>query len=47
MVLETSQERVKLLKAGQIGTQIENAYIQLNDFVIVGGNILQTLEARL
>lgn len=47
MVLETSQERVALLCSGMTGTRIENAYVQLNDFVIVGGNILQTLEARL
>jgi len=45
MVLETSQERVVLLKKGMKGKQIENAYIQLNNFIIVGGNILQTQEA--
>jgi hypothetical protein len=36
MVLETSQERVKLLKAGMTGKQIESLYIQLNGFKIVG-----------
>lgn len=36
MVLETSQERVKLLKAGITGKHIENLYITLNGFKIVG-----------
>jgi len=36
MVLETAQERVKLLKAGISGKQIESLYIQLNGFKIVG-----------
>ncbi len=36
MVLETAQERVKLLKAGITGKQIENLYVQLNGFKIVG-----------
>lgn len=35
MVLETAQERVKLLKAGITGTQIESLYFQLNGFKIV------------
>lgn len=45
MVLETAQERVKLLKKGASGKQIEDAYVQLNDFKIVGRNLLQTQEA--
>jgi len=35
MVLETAQERVKLLKEGITGKQIESLYIQLNGFIIV------------
>ncbi|MDP2754129.1 MAG: hypothetical protein Q8P40_07025 [Nitrospirota bacterium] len=38
MVLETSQERVKLLKAGLTGKQIESLYIRHNGFEIVGAN---------
>jgi len=45
MVLETAQERVKLLKAGQTGRQIESRYIHLNGFKIVGKNILQSQGA--
>lgn len=45
MVLETAQERVTLLKAGQTGQQIEDAYVQLNDFKIVGANLLPIQEA--
>jgi hypothetical protein len=44
MPLGTAQERVKLLKAGQTGQQIEKKYVQLNNFKIVGGNLLQTQE---
>lgn len=35
MVLETAQERVKLLKAGQTGRQIESRYIRENGFKII------------
>lgn len=45
MVLETREERVKLLKAGVLGKEIENLYIQLNGFIIVFWNVLQTQEA--
>lgn len=45
MGLEKAQERVKLLKEGQTGTQIERKYVQLNNFKIVGGNLLRTQEA--
>lgn len=44
MVLETREERVKLLKAGVLGKEIEYLYVQLNGFKIVSGNILQTQE---
>lgn len=44
MVLETAQERVNLLKAGQTGQQIEEKFVQLNNFKIVDGNLLQTQE---
>ncbi len=44
MVLETAQERVKLLREGQTGKQIESRYIHLNSFKIVGGNLLRTQE---
>lgn len=45
MVLETREERVKLLKAGVLGKEIENLYVQLNGFKIICGNILQIQEA--
>lgn len=45
MVLETREERVKLLKAGVNGKDIEKMYIKQNGFKIVGGNILQIQEA--
>ncbi len=38
MVLETREERVKLLKAGVLGTEIKNIYVQLNGFEIVSVN---------
>ncbi len=44
MVLETAQERVKLLKTGASEKQIEYAYVQLNDFIIVGKNLLPNQE---
>jgi hypothetical protein len=33
-MLETSEERIKLLKAGYTGKTIEKLYIQLNNFKI-------------
>lgn len=36
-MLETSRERVALLKAGVDGKTIEHLYIKLNNFKIVGG----------
>jgi len=44
MVLETSAERVKLLKGGIDGKAIEKLYVVQNDFKIVGGNILYQSE---
>ncbi len=35
MILSTSQERVKLLKAGFTGKQIEGLYVLLNDFKVL------------
>jgi len=35
-MLETTEERVKLLKAGFIGKTIEKLYIETNNFKIVG-----------
>lgn len=39
-MLETTQERVKLLKAGISGRGIEELYIAGNDFKIMNSNIL-------
>lgn len=39
-VLETSEERVKLLKAGIYGKDIEKLYLENNGFKIVMGNVL-------
>jgi hypothetical protein len=39
-MLETSQERVKLLKAGISGKKIEELYISLNNFKIVHNIVL-------
>lgn len=39
MVLETRDERTKLLKAGISGKEIEKLYIQINGFKIVCGNV--------
>lgn len=39
-MLETSQERVKLLKAGLTGKQIEKIYLKVNDFRLINGNLL-------
>ena len=35
-MLETAQERIKLLKAGISGNQIEELYILYNNFKVVG-----------
>jgi len=35
-MLETAQERIKLLKAGITGNQIEELYILYNNFKVVG-----------
>ncbi len=34
-MLKTSEERIKLLRAGYTGKTIENLYIQLNNFKII------------
>lgn len=39
-MLETPQERVKLLKAGISGKKIEELYISLNNFKIVHNPVL-------
>ncbi len=39
-MLETSQERVILLKAGFSGTEIERLYIKYNNFKIINFPIL-------
>lgn len=39
MVLETREERVKLLKAGYLGKEIEILYIERNGFKIVAGKM--------
>lgn len=39
-MLETSKERVKLLKAGMTGSGIEQLYIELNNITIIQGNLL-------
>ncbi len=35
-ILETREERVKLLRAGVTGREIEALYVKLNGFEIVG-----------
>ncbi len=46
-MLETPQERVKLLRAGIFGKDIEKLYLIYNDFKIVGNSILfQRLNLR-
>lgn len=40
MVLETRNERVRLLKAGVFETAIEKMYVERNGFKIVRANIL-------
>lgn len=39
-MLETTQERVKLLKAGFDGKRIEKLYVTGNDMKIVNSNVL-------
>ena len=39
MVLETREERVKLLKAGYQGKEIEILYVEFNGFKIVAGKM--------
>lgn len=41
MTLETREERVRLLKVGIQGKQIEQLYIKWNGFRIVNNNTLQ------
>lgn len=41
MTLETSQERVILLKAGLTGKDIEKLYIIYNGFKVLSANVLQ------
>ena len=40
MILDTPQERVKLLKAGVYGKLIEKLYVKRNNFKIVSDNVL-------
>lgn len=40
MVLETPEERVKLLKAGLTGKDIEKLYVRYNEFKVISGNVL-------
>jgi len=42
MVLETSAERVKLLKGGIDGKTIEKLYVEQNNFKIVKGILYQS-----
>jgi hypothetical protein len=35
-MLETAQERIKLLKSGITGNQIEGLYILYNNFIVLG-----------
>jgi hypothetical protein len=37
-ILESREERAKLLKAGFTGREIETLYVILNSFVVVGVN---------
>lgn len=43
-MLETMQERVKLLKTGLSGKCIENLYITGNNMKIINVNLLYTVE---
>jgi len=38
LILQTSEERIKLLKSGFTGDQVEALYIDLNHFETVGVN---------
>ncbi len=45
MLLETSEERIKLLKAGFIGKTIEKLYIKHNNFKIISApHIIELVE---
>lgn len=44
-MLETSEERIKLLKAGYTGRMIEQLYIKYNNFKIISASILRVEEA--
>ena len=39
-MFETIEERVRLLKRGFTGKEIEKAYLMTNDMRIINGNIL-------
>ena len=41
-MLETIEERVRLLKRGFIGKDIEKAYLMINDMRIIDRNVLYT-----
>lgn len=43
-MLETSEERVKLLKTGVSGKDIEKMYVELNGMKIIDNNILRNVE---
>lgn len=43
-ILETSKERVRLLKAGIRGKDIEKIYLICNDFKMVMGNVLKDVN---
>jgi hypothetical protein len=43
-MLETMQERVKLLKSGISGKRIEYLYVTGNDMKIINSNLLYTVE---
>ncbi len=44
MNLRTSEERVRLLKVGINGKQIEKLYLRLNNITIIHGNLLSIIE---
>ena len=41
-MFETTEERVKLLKRGFTGKDIEKAYLMINDMRIIDRNVLYT-----
>ena len=43
-MLETSKERVELLKAGISGRAIECMYVKANGLVVVKNNVLREVE---